>query len=138
MLNKAAKRLAIWSPLFIRFALGIVIAAHGAQKLFGAFDGPGISGFAGYLAKLGVPVPVLFSPIVALVEFFGGIAILLGFLTRPAALLIAIDMLVAILMVHAPKGFFVSKGGLEFAFVNLCMALFLLFNGPGARCSIDE
>ena len=138
MLDKALERCSIWGPLFIRIPLGIIFIVHGSQKFFGAFGGPGISGFAGYLGKLGVPFPDLFSLVVALVEFFGGIAILAGFLTRWAALFISIDMIMAILLVHIVNGFFVSKGGAEFAFANLFMALSLLFTGAGEKCSMGK
>lgn len=138
MLDKIFDRYGAWGPLFIRIPLGIIFILHGSQKLFGAFGGPGISGFAGYLGKLGVPFPGLFSPIVSLVEFFGGIAILAGFLTRWAALFISIDMVMAILLVHIVNGFFVSKGGVEFAFANLFMALSLLFTGAEGKWSIDK
>lgn len=138
MLDKIFDRYSAWGPLFIRIPLGIIFIVHGFQKLFGAFGGPGISGFSGYLGKLGVPFPGLFSLIVALVEFLGGIAILAGFLTRWAALFISIDMIMAILLVHIVNGFFVSKGGAEFAFANLFMALSLLLTGTARKCSIDN
>ncbi len=138
MLDKTFERFAVWGPLFIRIALGTIFLVHGSQKLFGVFGGPGISGFAGYLSETGVPIPILFSLIVTLVEFFGGIAILVGFITRWAALLISIDMVAAIVLVHSSKGFFIDKGGVEFALANLFMALFLLFTGAGTRCSIDS
>ena len=138
MLDKTFERFAVWGPLFIRIALGITFVVHGSQKLFGVFGGPGISGFAKYLEIVGVPIPTLFSPTVAAVEFFGGILILTGFLTRWAALFISIDMLIAILLVHISKGFFIDKGGIEFAFANLFMALSLLLTGSGGKCSIDS
>lgn len=138
MLNRGLDKCGAWGPLFIRIPLGVIFIVHGSQKLLGAFGGPGISGFAGYLGKLGVPFPVAFSVIVTLVEFLGGIAILFGFLTRWAALLISIDMLAAILLVHISKGFFVGKGGAEFAFANLFMALSLLFMGAGEKLAIDK
>ncbi len=138
MLNRTFEKSASWAPLIIRIALGTIFIVHGSQKLFGAFGGPGISGFAGYMGKMGIPVaPALLSLIVAMVEFFGGIFILAGFLTRWAALFISIDMLMAILLVHISKGFFISSGGAEFALANLSMALSLLFTGAGGRWSID-
>lgn len=138
VLDKIFDRYGSWGPLFIRIPLGIIFIVHGSQKLFGAFGGPGISGFSGYLGKLGVPLPSFFSVIVSLVEFFGGMAMLAGFLTRWAALLISIDMIMAILLVHITQGFFVSKGGMEFAFANLFMALSLLYTGAEGKLSIDK
>lgn len=138
MLNRTLEKCGAWGPLFIRIPLGVIFIVHGSQKLLGAFGGPGIFGFAGYLGKLRVPFPFVFSIIVTLVEFFGGIAILIGLLTRWAAPLIAIDMFMAILLVHISKGFFVSKGGWEFPFGNLFMALSLFFMGAGEKLAIDK
>ncbi|TGE33408.1 DoxX family protein [Desulfosporosinus sp. Sb-LF] len=74
--------------------------------------------------------------LVILLEFFAGIALIIGFLTRPAALGIAIVMLGAAVTVHLPNGFFLDKGGVEYVFVLVLVALFLFINGAGT-VSID-
>ena len=87
---------AIWAPLVIRIALGIIFMVHGAQKLFGVFEGGGIEGTAQFLQSMGV-VPALFwAWIVALVEFFGGLFVLIGLFVRITSVLLIINMAVGI------------------------------------------
>jgi putative oxidoreductase len=120
-----------WGVTLLRVVVGAVFLAHGSQKLF-VF---GIGGFAGYLDKLGVPAPLPMSAVVSLVEFGGGLALLLGLFTRWATIPLAANMLVAILTVHLPKGFFLP-GGVEFTLTLLAAILALLFLGGGAA-SLD-
>ncbi|MBS3155800.1 DoxX family protein [Candidatus Woesearchaeota archaeon] len=115
-----------WAPLLLRLALGAVFIVHGAQKLFG-----GITGTTGFFDSVGIPLAGVFAVVVALVEFLGGIALVLGVLTRYASLLLAINMLVALLVVHLKNGFFVSNSGFEFVLVLLAGSLALLIRGPG-------
>lgn len=118
--------------LVLRLALGAVLIAHGAQKIF-------VYGFAGTSAsftQMGVPLADLAAPIVAIVELVGGVALALGILTRPAAVLVAIDMLVAILLVHLPFGIFIEDGGLELVLLLAGGALALAATGAG-RFSLD-
>jgi len=122
-----------WSLLPLRIVVGIIFIIHGGQKLF-VF---GFSGVAGFFGQIGIQPAMFWAVIVTLVEFLGGIAILVGFLTRWAALLIAIDMLVAILWVLLPKGFFASKGGYEFELLILAGCLTLLLAGA-KRPSVDQ
>ncbi|GBC78323.1 Putative oxidoreductase MhqP [bacterium HR08] len=124
MLAQWFSRYSEWSALFLRLAVGVIFIAHGRQKLFG-----GLAGFEQYLESLGVPLPGLFAILVALVEFLGGICLLLGLFTRWAALLIAVNMLVAILRVHLPHGL-TGAGGFEFPLVLLAAALSLALTGP--------
>lgn len=125
------------SLLILRLALGITFFAHGAQKLLGWFGGYGWSGTIGFFQSLNIP-PSL-AGISIFIEFFGGIAIILGLLTRPAALGLAIISLVAMLKVHWPNGFFLegANHGIEFIFALFIMALFLAIEGAGPM-SIDR
>jgi putative oxidoreductase len=112
----------------LRIAVGTIFIRHGAQKLF-TF---GFAGVTGAFTQMGVPLPGIMGPFVALLEFFGGIALVLGFLTRLFGLGFAIDMLVAILLVQMKNGF--SKYELEFLLLGSSLALFL--TGAG-RFSVD-
>ncbi len=124
------------TDLLLRLALGIVFFAHGAQKLLGWFGGYGWNGTMGFLTQTVHLAPPI-AGLVIFLEFFAGIALILGFLTRPAALGIALVMLGAAFTVHLPNGFFMDKGGVEYAFVLFLVALFLLISGAGT-ISIDR
>ena len=93
-LSKWFEKYSNWASLLLRVVLGLVFIMHGAQKLFGAFGGGGISGTAGFLGQLGFPAAGFFAVILAIVEFFGGLFVLVGLFTRYASLLIAIDMII--------------------------------------------
>ena len=112
--------------LIIRAVTGVIFIAHGWQKLFVY----GFAGVSGAFAHMGVPAPEVLGPFVALVEFFGGVALLIGLLTRLAALGLAVNMLVAMLLVHAKSGFF-NPGGIEFPLSLFAAALLLVFTGAG-------
>ena len=123
--------------LILRLIVGLTVAAHGAQKLFGWFAGPRLSGFGGMLQKMGVwPAPVL-ALLTGLGEFLGGLGIAAGLLTPLAGLAVAGVMAVAIVMVHWSKGFWNRAGGLEFPLVILGAALGVSLAGPGAY-SLDR
>ncbi|HEX2601571.1 MAG TPA: DoxX family protein [Gemmatimonadaceae bacterium] len=113
----------------LRLATGTVFIRHGYQKLFGF----GFAGVTGAFTHMGVPLPGIIGPLIALLEFFGGIALILGLLTRLVALGFVLDMLGAILLVQLKSGF--SHFELEFMLLGASLAL--LFTGAG-RFSIDS
>lgn len=126
----------------LRLVLGLVFFAHGAQKLLGWFGGFGFAGTMGYFTgTMHIPAPLAFLAIMA--EFFGGLGLILGFLTRIAAFGIAMNMLVAIATVHRANGFFMNwdgtqKGeGFEYHLLVLAIAAFLILRGAGAL-SVDR
>lgn len=128
------------ADLVLRIALGTVFMAHGSQKLFGWFGGHGWSGTIAYFSQA-MGIPEVLSALVILGEFFGGIAILLGFLTRPAALGLAIIMAGAAIKVSLPNGFFLDlKGpadGVEYVYVLFLMSLYFVIKGAGTL-SLDN
>jgi putative oxidoreductase len=120
----------------LRLGLGVVFLAHGAQKLLGCFGGYGFHGTMGFFEHMGMPAPVAF--LVICTEFFGGLGLIVGLLTRIAALGIGVEMIGAIFMVHLKNGFFMNwygtqKGeGFEYHLLAIAMAAALLLRGAGA------
>lgn len=117
--------------LLLRVPLGMVLAAHGAQKLFGWFGGYGLEGTAGWMESVGFAPGLLMALLAGSAEFFGGIFLALGLLTRPAALVAAFTMLMA-MTVHIGNGLFISNNGYEFALTLLAASLALVFLGGGS------
>jgi putative oxidoreductase len=126
------------SLLIVRVVLGVIFFAHGAQKVFGWFGGPGLRGAIAYFrGALGVPAPL--TVLDAFTECFGGLAMIVGLLVRPAAVGLVLVMLVAIAKVHWANGFFINwslepgKGhGFEMNLALIGMALAVLVGGAGA------
>ena len=123
--------------LALRIPAGITFAAHGAQKLFGAFGGYGLEGTGQWMASIGLEPGYLMALAAGSAEFIGGIALLLGVLVRPAAVVLAFTMLVAIFTVHIANGLFMSNNGYEFGLSLLAISVALAFNGAGA-ISVDR
>jgi putative oxidoreductase len=120
-----------WGITILRVVVGIVYLAHGWQKLFGM----GFHGVAGFFGGAGIPLPFVSAVIVTLVEFLGGIALIIGLFTRWAAALNGFDMIVAILVVHLKNGF-IKPGGFEHPLTLLAACIALVWLGPGAA-SVD-
>ncbi len=126
----------------VRLVLGVTFFMHDAQKMLGWFGGYGFHGTMGFFTQqMGIPAPLAFLAICA--EFFGGLGLLVGLLSRVAALGIIVNMLVAIATVHHVNGFFMNwtgqqKGeGFEFHLLAIALAIVVLIKGSGA-VSIDR
>jgi len=116
----------------IRIGAGVIFAAHGAQKLFGWLDGYGLEGTAGWMASIGLEPGYLLAVAAGSAEFFGGLLLIVGLLVRPAALLLAVTMIVAIASVHLENGLFMSNNGYEFALALLVISASLVIRGAGS------
>ena len=116
----------------VRVITGVIMLAHGAQKLFQF----GMAGVTQSFTQMGVPLPTIVAPLVAVLEFAGGIALIVGLLTRLVSLGLAIDMLGAIFIVHLSQGFFLPNG-YEFALTMFATTTALVIAGAGAF-SIDQ
>lgn len=121
-----------WGITVLRVVIGVVFLAHGGQKLFIW----GFGGVAAFMGKIGVPAPMLAAVVVTLVEFLGGLALVLGLYAQWAAALLGVDMLVAILTVHLRGGFFLPNG-FEFALTLLAANTALVLLGSG-EASVDK
>lgn len=124
------------SDIPLRLGLGSIFIAHGAQKLFGWFGGYGLEATGQWMSSIGLEPGYLMALAAGSVEFFGGLFIVLGLLTRISAVAAAVTMLVAIFSVHLPNGFFMSNNGYEFALALLLIAVALIVRGAG-RFSLD-
>lgn len=137
LLNKIVQSKAGTAALILRVPVGLILAAHGAQKLFGWFGGNGLAGTAQWLSSMGMEPGLLMAVLAGGAEFFGGLALVLGLMTRPAALVAAFTMLVAIFSVHIGNGLFAADGGYEYALV-LMVALIALAIQGGGYLSMDK
>jgi putative oxidoreductase len=118
--------------LILRIVLGLTVAAHGAQKLFGWWGGPGMTGWTAAMTRMRIRLAVQWAWMSALAEFAGGLLVALGLLNPLGSFALAGSMLVAVILVHWPKGFWVGKGGYEYNLLILGAAAALAIAGPGA------
>lgn len=125
------------AALVLRVPVGLILAAHGAQKLFGWFGGYGLEGTGQWMASIGLEPGVPMALLAGSAEFFGGLALVLGLLTRPAALVSAFTMLVAMFTVHIGNGLFMSNNGYEYALSLFAVTLALSLQGAG-RFALDN
>jgi putative oxidoreductase len=125
-----------YGALALRVSVGIIFIAHGAQKLFGWFGGYGLEGTGQFFGSIGLNPGYLMALLAGAAEFFGGLALVFGLLVRPAAAALAFTMLIAIFAVHFSKGFFLDKGGYEYALALFAASVSLLLTG-GGRLSAD-
>ena len=116
-----------WGLVVLRIVVGITLLMHGWQKLFEM----GIPGVAGFFGQVGLPAPALAATVVSFLELGGGAALIVGLFTRWLAIPLALDMLVATLLVHLPNGFFAPMG-IELTLTLLGGLVALALAGPGA------
>ncbi len=130
-------RLADLAFTLVRVTIGAMLIPHGAQKLFGWFGGYGLTATGHFFdASLGMHPGIVFAALAGFVEFFGGLALVFGLLTRTAAFGVAVLMAVAVLGVHWPKGYFWTAGGFEYPLLWGLVAVAIALNGAG-RYSLD-
>lgn len=125
------------STLALRVPIAIIFIAHGAQKLFAWFGGYGLEGTGQWMASIGLEPGYLMALLAGSAEFFGGIALLIGLLTRPTAFILSLTMIVAIVSVHLANGLFLSNNGYEFALALLAASASLMLSGSGSY-SLDN
>ncbi|MAM88600.1 MAG: DoxD-like family protein [unclassified Hahellaceae] len=125
-----------WGALALRIPVGIIFMAHGAQKLFGWFGGYGLEATGQWMDSIGMSPGYLMALLAGSAEFFGGLALVVGLLVRPAGFVLAITMLVAIFSVHIGNGLFMSNNGYEFALALLSATVAMTIMGAG-RASVD-
>jgi len=136
-LNKLFESNAGLAGLILRAPIGLILAAHGAQKLFAWFGGYGLEGTGQWMASIGMTPGYLMALLAGSAEFFGGLALVLGLVTRPAAAVAAFTMLVAIFTVHISNGLFMSNNGYEYALTLLVALLAIVVQGAGSL-SLDK
>jgi putative oxidoreductase len=137
LINKLLDTNAGWGALALRIPVGIIFAAHGAQKLFGWFGGYGLEGTGQWMDSIGLSPGFLMALLAGGTEFFGGLALIIGLLVRPASAALAFAMVIAIFSVHIQNGLFMSNNGYEFGLALLAASVSLMFSGAG-RASVDR
>jgi putative oxidoreductase len=123
--------------LILRLVVGLIVAGHGAQKLFGWWGGPGMTGWTNAMVRMRIRPAVPWAWMSALAELGGGLLVAAGFLNPLGSFALAGSMLVAMILVHWPKGFWVGKGGYEYNLMILGAAAAVAIAGPGAY-SLDN
>ncbi|WP_394181920.1 DoxX family protein [Marinomonas posidonica] len=126
-----------WASTILRIPVGLILMAHGAQKLFGSFGGYGLEGTGQWMASIGLEPGYLMALMAGSAEFFGGLALVIGLLVRPAGVALAFTMLIAIFSVHFSNGLFMANNGYEYALTLLVASLSLAFSGAGFL-SVDK
>ena len=137
LLAKLTHSNAGFSVLALRLPIGIIFMAHGAQKLFGWFGGYGLEGTGGWMESIGLAPGFIMALLAGSAEFFGGLFILLGLLTRPAAIALSFTMIVAIFSVHFANGLFMANNGYEFGLALLAASISLALSGSG-KLALDN
>jgi putative oxidoreductase len=137
LLQKILNSKAGAAALILRVPVGLILAAHGAQKLFAWFGGYGLEGTGQWMASIGLEPGYWLALMAGSAEFFGGIALALGLLTRPAAVVTAFTMLIAIFSVHINNGLFMANNGYEYALTLLVATAALAVQGAGSF-SVDS
>lgn len=137
LIKKLVSTNAGFSALALRFPIAIIFMAHGAQKLFGLFGGYGLDGTGQWMASIGLEPGYFMALLAGGAEFFGGLALLIGLLVRPAALMLSITMVVAIFSVHFANGLFMTNNGYEFGLALLAASVALMLSGAG-KVSLDN
>jgi len=135
--NQITKTEQSLAMLPLRLIAGVIFAAHGGQKLFAWFGGYGLEGTGQWMESIGLSSGYLMALMAGSAEFFGGLLLIIGFLTRPASFVLAITMIVAILSVHIGNGMFMANNGYEFGLSLLAITVALFIQG-GGKHSIDE
>jgi putative oxidoreductase len=136
-INKVLFSRAGYGLTVLRIVVGVIFAAHGSQKLFGLFGGYGLAGTAQWMESIGLTPGYLMATLAGGTEFFAGLALIIGLLTRPAALGLAFLSLVAIFSVHIGNGLFMANNGYEFALALLAGSISVLIEGAG-KLSVDN
>ncbi|ALQ09175.1 MULTISPECIES: DoxX family protein [Pseudoalteromonas] len=132
LLNTLLSSKAGVAALILRVPVGLILAAHGAQKLFAWFGGYGLEGTGQWMASIGLEPGYWLAMMAGSAEFFGGIALAIGLLTRPAAVVSGFTMLIAIFSVHISNGLFMANNGYEYALTLLVVTVVLAIQGAGS------
>ena len=137
LITKILKSAPSFAPLALRIPIGIILIAHGSQKLFGWFGGYGLEGTGQWMTSIGLTPGYLMALMAGSSEFFGGVLLLLGLLTRPTALILSFTMIVAIFSVHIGNGLFLANNGYEFGLALQAATASLAVSGAG-KLSLDN
>lgn len=130
---KSINKCSRYAPFVLRIGVGLIFLIHGYQKMFIQ----GFDGVAGFFGGIGIPLALFFAYVVTILELAGGLMLILGLLTRWISGLLAINMVIAFLVVHVQNGFYVSGGGYEFVLVLFVASVSLLLSGAGVL-SLDR